>query len=154
MARTCCTVIEPSAAGGDQTEGRASITADWADVARYFETEAVAHLATVEPDGSPNSVPLWIARHGESDLVFFSTEESRKERNIDRDARVAISITKPENSYHMATIRGEVVERVHGDRAQEIVDAIFRKYTGEPYSVRSGHTVFVVRPRVWVAREY
>jgi len=50
-----------------------------------------AHLATLMPDGSPHSAPVWIAR--ENDLLLICTEAtSLKGKNTERDPSVAISI--------------------------------------------------------------
>lgn len=126
----------------------------WSDVVRYFTGDAVAHLATIDEDGGPHVVPLWIDRGGESDLVFFTLEGSRKDRNIAREPRVAISITDSGNAFDMATVRGEVIERVDGERGMEIIDRIAHTYTGGPYPVRSGLVAFVVRPTAWRSRDY
>lgn len=127
---------------------------NWSEVAPHFAGTSVAHLATLEKDGSPHVVPLWSDRYGETDLVFFTIEGSRKDRSVARDPRVALSITAPDNAFDMASVRGEVVERIDEDRAVEIIDAISRKYTNEPYPARDGHVAFVVRPTRWWARDY
>ena len=50
-----------------------------------------AHLATLMPDGSPQSVPVWVGR--EKDYVLVCTGEgSLKAKNIRRDPRVVLSI--------------------------------------------------------------
>ncbi|GAA1424402.1 TIGR03618 family F420-dependent PPOX class oxidoreductase [Agrococcus citreus] len=126
----------------------------WTDIAHHFSTKAVAHLATLEPDGAPQVVPLWIDRHGEDELVFFTIAGSRKDRNVGRDPRVALSITAPDDAYMMATVRGEVVARIDGDDGMAIVDRLSIKYTGEPYADREGFVAFVIRPERWSARDY
>jgi PPOX class probable F420-dependent enzyme len=126
----------------------------WSDIARTFSTTAVVHLATVGSDGGPRSVPLWVDLQGESDLVFFTEAGSLKDRNIARDPRVALSLTAPDNPFDMATVRGEVVKRIEGDAALETVDRISRKYSGEPYPVRTGLVALIVRPTSWWARDY
>ncbi|MGM1030462.1 MAG: PPOX class F420-dependent oxidoreductase [Actinomycetota bacterium] len=126
----------------------------WTDIAHHFSTKAVAHLATLEPDGAPQVVPLWIDRHGEEELVFFTLAGSRKDRNVSRDPRVALSITAPDDAYVMATVRGEVVARIDGDAGMALVDRLSVKYTGEPYAEREGFVAFVIRPRKWSARDY
>jgi len=47
-----------------------------------------AHLATLMPDGSPQSVPVWIARQGEH-IVVCTGEGSLKGKNTRRDPRLA-----------------------------------------------------------------
>lgn len=58
----------------------------WSDVARYFSKDAIAHLATLEQDGGPHVVPLWIDRQNVSELAFFT---------IDDRARTATLATTP-----------------------------------------------------------
>ncbi len=126
----------------------------WDDIAHHFSTTAVAHLATLEPDGAPQVVPLWIDRHGDEELVFFTTAGSRKDRNVSRDPRVALSITAPDDAYVMATVRGEVVERIDGEEGMALVDRLSQKYEGKPYGVREGFVAFVIRPRKWWGRNF
>ncbi|MCH1881939.1 TIGR03618 family F420-dependent PPOX class oxidoreductase [Agrococcus sp. ARC_14] len=126
----------------------------WTEIAHHFSTQSVAHLATLEADGSPQVVPLWIDRHGEEELVFFTTAGSRKDRNVTRDPRVAVSITAPEDAYVMATVRGEVVARIDGDEGMAIVDRLSQQYTGTPYPVREGFVAFVIRPKKWWSRDF
>ena len=127
---------------------------DWKDVAPYFAGDALAHLATINDDGSPHVVPVWVDREGESDLTFFMTAGSRKDRNLSREPRAALSTTTPGNPLDMATVRGEVVERIEGARAVEIADRLSRKYSGHDYELRSGLVAFVLRPSVSWAQNY
>jgi PPOX class probable F420-dependent enzyme len=126
---------------------------EWDDVARHFSSDAVAHLATLQADGSPRVTPVWADVDGER-IVFFAERTSLNARNVDRDPRVALSMTHPQQPLDMASVRGEVVERIEGERALEIVDRIARKYTGEDYDHRMDNVVFVVKPRRWSARDY
>jgi PPOX class probable F420-dependent enzyme len=104
-----------------------------------------AHLATLLPDGSPHSVPLWIGIEGDK-IAFLTGPGSRKARNVERDPRVSISITDRERPFTMAQIRGRVVERVDGDAAWAIIDRISAKYIGAPYPQRTGRVVYLVEP--------
>jgi PPOX class probable F420-dependent enzyme len=94
-----------------------------------------AHLATLLPDGSPQSVPVWIAREGER-LVICTGEGSLKAKNTRRDPRVALSIVDFDNPYEEVQIRGRVVER-RPDPGLEAADAVSYKYTGKPFPTRS-----------------
>lgn len=128
--------------------------AAWNEVAPYFSTQAVAHVATLNKDGGPHVVPVWVDVQGDSDLVFFSIEGSLKDRNLTRDPRVAFSITRADNPFDMATVKGEAVQRVDGEAGLQIVDRISRVYTGQDYEVRTGLVAFVIRPRTWWAHDY
>jgi PPOX class probable F420-dependent enzyme len=115
-----------------------------AEVRELLEARNFAHLATVLPDGSPHSVPVWIGVEGDH-VVFFTQPESRKARNLAREPRVAISVVDPANPYRSGQLRGRVVGTVEGDEALEIIDRLAVKYTGEPFPMRSG-IVFLVEP--------
>jgi PPOX class probable F420-dependent enzyme len=114
------------------------------DIRELFAGPNYCHLATLLPSGAPHSVPVWTNVEGEH-VVFFTQPSSRKARNLERDGRVAISITDHEAPYRMAQVRGRVVGMVEGDEALEIIDRMAVKYTGEPFPMRSG-VVFLVAP--------
>ena len=114
------------------------------DVRALFEGANYAHLATVLPSGAPHSVPVWTGIEGEH-VVFFTQPASRKARNLQRDPRVAFSITDHEQPYRMAQVRGRVASIVEGDVALEIIDRLAVKYTGKEFPMRSG-VVFLIEP--------
>ena len=114
------------------------------DVRALFEGPNYAHLATVLPSGAPHSVPVWTGIEGEH-VVFFTQPQSRKARNLERDPRIAFSITDHEHPYRMAQVRGRVSGTVEGEAALEIIDRLAAKYTGGPFPMRSG-VVFLIEP--------
>ena len=115
------------------------------DVRRVIDGTAIAHLATVSPDGSPHSIPLWVATRGEQ-IVFLTGPNSRKARNLRRDPRVALSLAPADNPFQPIVVRGRVVEWIEGDAAWEIVDQISTKYIGQPYPRQEERVVAVVEP--------
>jgi PPOX class probable F420-dependent enzyme len=59
----------------------------------------LAHLVTIEPDGSPQVTCAWVGMEDE-EIVIATLPEQRKLRNIRRDERVALSIeTSKLNPY-------------------------------------------------------
>jgi PPOX class probable F420-dependent enzyme len=115
------------------------------DVRRVLDGTPIAHLATVLPDGSPHTVPLWIGARGDR-IVFLTGPGSRKARNLRRDPRLALSIAPADNPYEPVVVRGRVVEWLDGDAAWEIIDQLSAKYTGGPYSRGQERVVAVVEP--------
>jgi PPOX class probable F420-dependent enzyme len=115
------------------------------DVRRILDGTSLAHLATVLPDGSPHTVPLWVGTHGDH-VVFLTGPGSRKARNLRRDPRVALSLTPADNPFEPVIIRGRVIEWLEGDAAWEIIDQISTKYIGEPYDRAEDRIVAVVEP--------
>jgi PPOX class probable F420-dependent enzyme len=111
-------------------------------VRRLIDGRNFAHLATLMPDGSPHSAPVWVGREGER--VIISTEdESVKGKNTRRDQRVAISITDMSDPYSQAQLRGRVVER-RPDTGFKHLDAISKKYIGKAWPYREGSSVILV----------
>jgi PPOX class probable F420-dependent enzyme len=106
-----------------------------AEVKQLIDRPNFAHLATLMPDGSPQSVPVWTGREGEH-LIICTGEGSLKAKNTRRDPRVAISVVDFQNPYEEVQIRGRVVER-HPDSDFKYMDAISHKYTGKPFPFRS-----------------
>jgi PPOX class probable F420-dependent enzyme len=102
----------------------------------------VVHLATVRPDGAPQSRPVWSILH-DGDIVFFTQPQSAKARHLRNDPRVSLSVTDKRNAYRSAWVRGRVGRVLHGDEALAIIDRISDAYTGEPFPMRSGD-VYVV----------
>ncbi len=54
----------------------------------------MAHLSTINPDGSPQVSVIWIGLDG-GDLVSTHMRDNVKLRNIRRDPRVALSVDLP-----------------------------------------------------------
>jgi PPOX class probable F420-dependent enzyme len=119
------------------------------EVSRLLEGTPIAHVATLLPDGSPHSVPVWVGLL-EGRVAFLSSPGARKARNVARDPRVSISLTEDGRPTTMAQIRGRVVERREGDAAWAVIDRISEKYIGGPYPLREDRVLFVVDPeRAW-----
>jgi PPOX class probable F420-dependent enzyme len=56
-----------------------------------LESTALAHLVTLNPDGSPQVTIVWVGLDGD-EIVAAHLPEHRKVRNIRNDPRVALSI--------------------------------------------------------------
>ena len=90
-----------------------------------------AHLATLMPDGSPNTTPVWIGvRDGR--IVIGTGEFSLKVRNLRRDPRLSLSVVDFHDPYEEVQIRGRVVE-FRDDSKFEVIDEISHKYIGNEF---------------------
>ena len=94
-----------------------------------------AHLASLMPDGSPQSTPVWVGREGDR-LVLCTSDGSLKAKNTRRDPRLALSIVDFDNPYEEVQLRGRVVEW-RPDPELKILDRISHKYIGKPFPMRS-----------------
>jgi PPOX class probable F420-dependent enzyme len=96
------------------------------DAKHLFENKSLAHVATLNPDGSPQVSAVWVGLDG--DLITFNTAEGRvKPRNVRGDSRIALSIANDENPYENLLVQGKVVE-VTGDGADEDIDVLAKRY--------------------------
>ncbi len=108
------------------------------EIKRLIDAPNFAHLSTLMEDGWPKAEPVWVGRDG--DRVIVATDrKSIKSINMDRDPRVALSITDYANPYEQALIRGRVVE-ARDDNDLKILDAMSEKYLGAPFPRRRWST--------------
>lgn len=106
--------------------GRVEIPPNYKDL---LESTALAHVATLGPEGEPQNNPVWFDWDGEH-LKFSQTKTRQKYRNVGRDPRLALSIVDPENPYRYLEIRGEVV-RIEEDPDLDFINAMAKKYLGQ-----------------------
>jgi PPOX class probable F420-dependent enzyme len=101
-------------------------------VIELARAKAFPAVSTVGPDGRPHSQPLWIDTDGEHLLI--NTETGRQKfKNLERDPRVTVTLTDPENPYSYVEVRGRMVDSVTGPDARGHIDQLARKYTGHDY---------------------
>lgn len=108
------------------------------DLRQALEAPNFWHLATVNPDGSPQSTTVWV--HTRGDKILVNTALGRKKpRNIEHDPRVALSFHEHTGgSYRSWAIQGRVVETIVGEQAEADIDMLAQKYIGQsPYPWRS-----------------
>jgi PPOX class probable F420-dependent enzyme len=119
----------------------ATIPATHADLLK--EKKAFANFATLNADGSPQVTPVWVDFDGSHVLV--NTAKGRvKTKNLEREPRVALSITDPENPYRYLGIQGRVTEMTESG-ADAHIDKMAKKYMGkDTYPFRAPGEVRVI----------
>jgi PPOX class probable F420-dependent enzyme len=98
-------------------------------VKQLLGKKAFVHLATVMPDGSPQVSPVWVDVDGDT-IVINSARGRLKDKNIEKDKRVALSLTDPDNPYAAVMIRGRVAE-ITTQGADQHIDKMAKKYLGQ-----------------------
>ena len=94
-----------------------------------FQKQAFANLATLMPDGRPQVTPVWCDFDGRH--ILINTAAGRqKDKNLQRDGRVALAILDPENAYRYLEIRGRVAGRTE-QGADAHIDKMAKKYLGK-----------------------
>lgn len=95
--------------------------------------DVLVYLATTDEDGAPHLAPLWADVDPERGLILLNTAEGRRKvRNLRRDPRVMLAAHAPEQLWPPLSIRGTVIAFVH-EGADAHIDALARRYTGEPW---------------------
>lgn len=96
-----------------------------------LERTSTRYLATTIPDGSPQLTQTWADTDGEQVLVN-TVQDHQKARNVQREPRVALTLSNPANAYRSIAVRGEVVSSTV-EAAAEQVEALAQRYLGSPY---------------------
>jgi len=106
------------------------------DVLSLLRQPSTCYLSTIMADGSPQLTQTWVDTDGEH-VVINTVEGFLKLHNIARDPRVAVAIDDPANRFRYKQIRGRVVETTTEGGAEHI-EALSRKYLGQPYAWHGG----------------
>jgi len=86
------------------------------EIRRLLDERHFAVLATLNPDGGPQTSAMWVARDGD-DVLMSTTEGRRKHRNLVRDPRASVTILDSGDPYNYVELRGRVSISVDEGRA-------------------------------------
>jgi PPOX class probable F420-dependent enzyme len=112
--------------------------------ARLLLEPNFATVGTLDRDGSPQLTIVWIDWDGEN--VLFNTAAGRaKPRNLQRDPRLSVLVTDRADGYRWVAIRGRA--ELTSEGADQHIDRLARKYTGEGWEPRAGEQRLLVRVR-------
>ncbi|MFJ6697354.1 PPOX class F420-dependent oxidoreductase [Streptomyces sp. NPDC091272] len=94
---------------------------------KVIDGRNLAVLATLNPDGSPQSSVLWVGRDGD-DLLISSQAGRRKVTNIEADPRVSLSVFDLADPQSYVEVRG--LATVTEDEGRKVAVALAEKYEG------------------------
>lgn len=100
-------------------------------VLELLRARSTCYIATTMPDGSPQITQTWVDTDGEH-VIINTVQGYQKVRNIQRDPRVAVTVSSPDNPSRYFQIRGSVVD-VTAEGGAEHIEKLSRKYVGGPY---------------------
>lgn len=112
-------------------------------IRQLLDGRNVATVATIGADGGPHTSVVWIDRDGDA-VLFSSTADRQKVRNLSRDPRVSLTVFAADNPYQSVDIRGtaELIE----DPEKALPERLAQKYLGQPYPAEPAQTRrFMVR---------
>jgi PPOX class probable F420-dependent enzyme len=96
-----------------------------------LESDGLAHLVTINPDGSPQVSIVWVGLD-DGNIVSAHLLEQQKLRNIRRDPRVSLSVETPESNAmglrEYLVIHGRATIEEGG--AAELLQELARTYLG------------------------
>jgi PPOX class probable F420-dependent enzyme len=95
------------------------------------------YLATLMPDGSPQLTQTWVDTDGTA-ILINSVLSHQKVRNVQRDPRVSVTVSDPDDSSRYAAVRGQVTE-ITTSRAADHIEHLAQRYLGTPYPWYGGH---------------
>ncbi|MGY4680783.1 PPOX class F420-dependent oxidoreductase [Micromonospora aurantiaca (nom. illeg.)] len=88
----------------------------------------LAHVATIEADGTPHVTPVWVDTDGEH-IVFNTAKGRQKYLNMSRNPVIAVSVADKADDFRTLWIKGTVEFVTEG--ADEHIDRMAKKYLGQ-----------------------
>ncbi|GLY13507.1 PPOX class F420-dependent oxidoreductase [Kineosporia rhizophila] len=116
-----------------------------------LERANFAHLATIRPDGSPQSSVMWFAWDGET-LKLTHTKNRQKFANLQHEPRVSFSVLDPENPYRFLEVRARL-ESVEDDDAEASFYRSLQVRYGSVYPIPDAdvRVILTFRPEQYIA---
>ena len=103
------------------------------EIRRLLDGRHFAVLATINPDGGPQTSAMWVGRDGD-DVLFSTVAGRRKHRNLERDPRASV-VLDSDDPYNYVELRGRVtIEEDIGRRRHRAV--VRRRGTAIPIPTR------------------
>src|SRR5262249_13932666 len=114
---------------------------------KLLQEKHLAVIATLMPDGSPQTTPVWVDVEADGSHILINTVMGHlKVSNINRDPRVAVTVVDSQNPWRSVVIRGAVVEKRGPDQgAAEHIHMLARKYMGREYPLADGEIRVMLR---------
>lgn len=115
-----------------------------------LDKRPVAHLGTVDADGSPQVTPVWFA-YRDGAFLINTARGRKKDRNLTARPWAALSICDPDNPYRYIGVKGRVVEATEVG-AHEFINELSHMYGGQDFVYPAGQqrvTYRIVPVQVW-----
>ncbi|GAC1615528.1 MAG: PPOX class F420-dependent oxidoreductase [Candidatus Dormibacteraceae bacterium] len=119
-----------------------------------LERPLFAHFATVREDGAPQVNPMWFKWDAEAGVIKLTHTRTRYNyRYLQREPRVALSITDPDDQYRYLSVRASI-EREEADPTGAFYQELQQRYRGLTSEVkdRGVRVIFTLRPTAWKSR--
>ena len=101
------------------------------DLVSLLQRPSLCYITTLMPDGSPQITQTWVDTDGEH-IVINTVRGFQKVKNVERDPRVAVSVSDPSNPSRYYAIRGRVVG-ITTEGGADHIEALSQRYLGGAY---------------------
>jgi PPOX class probable F420-dependent enzyme len=123
------------------------------EIRRLLDGPNFAVLATLNPDGGPQTSAMWLGRDGD-DVLFSTVAGRRKHKNLLRDPRASVVVLDAEDPYNYVELRGRVTS-MDEDVGRAFDTGLSWKYDGkDPDPDRPGAVRLILRMTVDRATGY
>jgi PPOX class probable F420-dependent enzyme len=123
------------------------------EIRRLLDGPNFGVLATLNPDGGPQTSAMWVGRDGD-DVLFSTVAGRRKHRNLLRDPRASVVVLDAEDPYNYVELRGRVIS-MDEDVGRAFDTGLSWKYDGkDPDPDRPGAVRLILRMTVDRATGY
>jgi PPOX class probable F420-dependent enzyme len=106
-----------------------------------LDAPVFATLGTVNPDGAPQLSTMWVTRDGD-DVLVCTLRGRQKERNLNKDNRVSVLLTNPDDGEAYVEIRGTATLSESG--ARDLMQSLSLEYRGTPFPQEPPERVRVI----------
>jgi PPOX class probable F420-dependent enzyme len=138
--------------GLQSTTGYSTMFDNSAQAEALLGSDAVAHVWTQNPNGSPQVSVVWVIARGD-EILFGTDAASQKAKNLRQDSRIVLSIEDTERNergfQRHLVVRGRAEIEAGPDPA--LMDQLAMKYLGlekHPLALRDSPTSVVVRVNI------
>jgi PPOX class probable F420-dependent enzyme len=92
---------------------------------------STCYIATTMPDDSPQLTQTWVDTDGEH-ILINTVQGFQKVRHVEREPRVAVTVSDPDDPRRYFAVRGRVVD-ITAEGGAEHIEKLAQKYLGRPY---------------------
>jgi PPOX class probable F420-dependent enzyme len=119
----------------------------------FLDGKEVVTLATIQPDGSPLAMAMWLLPEPDS-IVMISVDGLGKVRNLQRDPRVCIlAEAGTRGDARGVAVQGRATFLLEGEERRRLVERFLKRYDPDlaqywgGYSMPANRVMFRVVPR-------
>jgi PPOX class probable F420-dependent enzyme len=100
---------------------------DTTQIDEFLAAPRIAHVTTIEADGSPHTAPVWY-EWKDGKFITFTPKSSHKLKNLQNDDRITISVASEDEPYRYVVGLGQAT--VSDDPFLDVSMSVASRYKG------------------------